>query len=809
LEENPVSLEIESPYIWNREQMRAFLKHPSEDVQRWAAEHILLFFPDLLKEVMAFLPQATRPEAPALMDALEEMTLTENAVPALLEVFRNTKHHFDQGQLAVLLARCGYFLPDHELDNLSLPYQFAHTEDGFQYLLRRLFTRRPEHKQNEFCFTLSTGLNGEDIYDFLADKKKPKDKERILDDLGKQYRQPLPKVLMVKDSASTLRLLTSALANYAAFLSSASEGFSALTGQLDRAYERCRLLAEAVQVYLERGGRISPELIPVLLAGALGLTRDLSCRKTLSQDNPSAVDFWSAVIMREWNSPDLDQASMQWLQHQDEKELLAGLDTQLSKGGWIYAASAFTCLASAAIPGRYQFLINAFDQDWPAEIFADVVKALRRSGPEAARFALESLKDNPPFIEDMNWLEVYPTREVVRYLLDNFEHFVQSDGTNIFFDTLGSVGSADFFEPLLKEWRPGEPNIAENILMIAELNRIEDERLKPIASEVKDSRQEASALAASGANLAQIFSNTRVPLRCTACGRTYSYLMKKLYLDDSAPEIIIGDIIQCKGCGSIETYEKTAETYIALTTLLMSEATLHQSKEKKEVESPFQGALKETEVDGKKVKTVSEAYRLFSESLEKEPQNAEYRKRFGNILRNGGRPDLAMMHYIEALKLNSEDIESAYSLAQILIDQNKFREAMPYVEKLGDMLRRVTLEKNRKEEYFGALIMLCNIIYDETGRRVRLRPADRLSQDTGNAGGPRSEVVDFDYTDQDEVEEAIKLFQSGQFTENQFIGKPKMPRRGFTGEMNMKVGRNDPCPCGSGKKYKKCHGING
>ena len=22
-----------------------------------------------------------------------------------------------------------------------------------------------------------------------------------------------------------------------------------------------------------------------------------------------------------------------------------------------------------------------------------------------------------------------------------------------------------------------------------------------------------------------------------------------------------------------------------------------------------------------------------------------------------------------------------------------------------------------------------------------------------------------------------------------------------------KVGRNDPCPCGSGKKWKKCHGV--
>jgi preprotein translocase subunit SecA len=23
-----------------------------------------------------------------------------------------------------------------------------------------------------------------------------------------------------------------------------------------------------------------------------------------------------------------------------------------------------------------------------------------------------------------------------------------------------------------------------------------------------------------------------------------------------------------------------------------------------------------------------------------------------------------------------------------------------------------------------------------------------------------------------------------------------------------KVGRNEPCPCGSGKKYKKCHGMS-
>ncbi|MBZ0268570.1 SEC-C domain-containing protein, partial [bacterium] len=28
------------------------------------------------------------------------------------------------------------------------------------------------------------------------------------------------------------------------------------------------------------------------------------------------------------------------------------------------------------------------------------------------------------------------------------------------------------------------------------------------------------------------------------------------------------------------------------------------------------------------------------------------------------------------------------------------------------------------------------------------------------------------------------------------------------GPSGKTVGRNDPCPCGSGKKYKKCHGRN-
>ncbi|WP_119269380.1 UPF0149 family protein [Taklimakanibacter deserti] len=35
------------------------------------------------------------------------------------------------------------------------------------------------------------------------------------------------------------------------------------------------------------------------------------------------------------------------------------------------------------------------------------------------------------------------------------------------------------------------------------------------------------------------------------------------------------------------------------------------------------------------------------------------------------------------------------------------------------------------------------------------------------------------------------------------------PHRSSAGESSFKnIGRNDPCPCGSGRKYKKCHGAN-
>ena len=39
-------------------------------------------------------------------------------------------------------------------------------------------------------------------------------------------------------------------------------------------------------------------------------------------------------------------------------------------------------------------------------------------------------------------------------------------------------------------------------------------------------------------------------------------------------------------------------------------------------------------------------------------------------------------------------------------------------------------------------------------------------------------------------------------------GATDAPKKPVVKAKSEKIGRNDPCPCGSGKKYKKCCGMN-
>ena len=53
-----------------------------------------------------------------------------------------------------------------------------------------------------------------------------------------------------------------------------------------------------------------------------------------------------------------------------------------------------------------------------------------------------------------------------------------------------------------------------------------------------------------------------------------------------------------------------------------------------------------------------------------------------------------------------------------------------------------------------------------------------------------------------EVSNFVKEKDGWKFADGELVGEKPIVRE------EPKVGRNDPCPCGSGKKYKKCCGKN-
>jgi preprotein translocase subunit SecA len=61
----------------------------------------------------------------------------------------------------------------------------------------------------------------------------------------------------------------------------------------------------------------------------------------------------------------------------------------------------------------------------------------------------------------------------------------------------------------------------------------------------------------------------------------------------------------------------------------------------------------------------------------------------------------------------------------------------------------------------------------------------------------KSSIEDFTRNIQRKKDKELQAMQLGGGDDS---GGPKTVSAG------QKVGRNDPCPCGSGKKYKKCHG---
>ncbi len=148
------------------------------------------------------------------------------------------------------------------------------------------------------------------------------------------------------------------------------------------------------------------------------------------------------------------------------------------------------------------------------------------------------------------------------------------------------------------------------------------------------------------------------------------------------------------------------------------------------------------------------------------------------------------------------------SITQELVDKIKAKYAAKeeaYGEKIIRELERVVMLKVVDTKWMAHIDDM-----QELKRGISLR-----------SYGQKNPVVEYRYEGFDMFdamiesirEETVRMLltiqvQGAQAPQREQVAKPDAPNAGSPEARGKKVGPNEPCPCGSGKKYKRCCGLN-
>jgi len=375
------------------------------------------------------------------------------------------------------------------------------------------------------------------------------------------------------------------------------------------------------------------------------------------------------------------------------------------------------------------------------------------------------LENTPGQLNQKQWAEILyalkdiPEERAADLLIRRWDK-LWTDHKETFVYALEGIASQKFIEPLRKELREGEALEEEAFYLLCHIHGVDDPVLPQIEKQMAQRRKETEKRlkAFDGGDAKGLLDRTTlIELRCRQCGKIYHYEVEDVYITRSrkeAPKIL--DTIVCKNCRAVNQYEITPQGHLAITAQLLL-MTLVAEKGKLD---PKTSPLKIVEtglMDGRRM-SFDESLKHYEREIKKSPTAPDLRVGYGNLLLKSGRGDEAAMEFKEAIRLDPLAVEAYYSLGDREADAGNPSKAYEYLRKAADQIH--------------------------TGHYYKTKEIDQLK-----------EAI---FTSLEEIEETLGIVkQPVSSPPVSFISSQKAIPRG-------KVGRNDPCPCGSGKKYKKC-----
>ena len=302
-------------------------------------------------------------------------------------------------------------------------------------------------------------------------------------------------------------------------------------------------------------------------------------------------------------------------------------------------------------------------------------------------------------------------------------------------------------------------------------------------------------------------------LRCKACAKLGRYHVGSVLFDPTGdPEREIEDRVtftgyfRCRACDSPGPWELATSALAGLTALFLGYMT-----EEDDV-PPFVGSMRI--FDGRRIRTCAEGVDHIRELIAHDERNAFLWVRLGNLLKRGGEAGGAFEAYTRAVELDETDIEALCQLGEFLVDRGDNEEAALHLHAVLEHARESTeLPRELRVQLVREALELLFHINRRTKGAIDVFPQPQLD--------------DVDRPDDEPLVLELREFNLSRESDWDLLCSSIIGERTFHDDSRQqarrrhrdavagpaiaerKIARNDPCPCGSGKKFKRCHGRAG
>ena len=290
---------------------------------------------------------------------------------------------------------------------------------------------------------------------------------------------------------------------------------------------------------------------------------------------------------------------------------------------------------------------------------------------------------------------------------------------------------------------------------------------------------------------------------------------------DGDEGIVLGHLFTCPSCGALDEYTLTGNSHFVLSAEL-SRGLAEEGASRVRLGVAYLW-------DGTVLHRPSQGLSRLRELTAEQPDNAEAWRRLGNFCDRFGLPEEARSAWRTAVERGPSELDAALKLADVLGREGEPDALMYMVKALERLPRASHLTPEQRREAAELLAEMIWELLDQTDIPLGLRAAFTLDALPRGKGAAILQVSDVDLRVV-QNRNGLALFLA--FPHLVSIGVTRAPDTsdeslllalierlgGGAGVLDRlavasepirvppRTGRNEQCPCGSGKKYKRCHG---